>query len=68
MRYVHWTPDNRGHVGVVIKLEDGRYFLAVDFDDYQNKMTGPYTNISEVDEKLSDWRNYHDSGWWQPLR
>ena len=68
MRYVHWTDDNRGHVGVVIKLEDGRYFLAIDFDNYQNKMTGPYTNISEVDRELSDGRNYHDSGWWQQPR
>ena len=68
MRYVHWTPDNRGHVGVVIKLEDGRYFLVVDFTSWGNKMAGPYTNISEVDEKLSGGHNYHDSGWWAPGR
>lgn len=68
MRYVYWTADNRGHVGVVIKLEGG-LLLAVDFvGNYQNQMTGLYTDISEVDEKLSSGHRYHDSGWWQPPR
>jgi hypothetical protein len=66
IRYVHWTFDNRGHVGVVIKLEDGRYFLPVDFDQNQNRMSGPYENISQVDIKLSNGRSFHDSGWWIP--
>jgi len=67
IRYVHWTADNRGHVGVVIKLEDGRYFLAVDFGG-KNIMTGPYTKISEVDEMLSRGNIFHDSGWWRQPR
>jgi hypothetical protein len=67
-RYVHWTADNRGHVGVVIKLEGGRYFLAIDFGRNKNKMTGPYTKISEVDKKLSCGYVFHDSGWWTPPR
>jgi hypothetical protein len=64
-RYVHWTANNRGHVGVVIELEDGGYFLAVDFDG-SNSMTGPYTEMSEVDEMLSHGNTILDSGWYRP--
>ena len=69
IRYVYWTSDNRGHVGVVTKLEDGHYFIVVDFGGMSRSiMTGPYTNITEVDKKLSLGHAYHDSGWWQQPR
>jgi len=66
-RYVHWTHDNRGHVGVVIILKDGRYLLAVDFDG-RNRISGPYTKLSEVDKTLSRGHFINDSGWWQQPR
>jgi len=66
-RYVYWTLDNRGHVGVVVILEDGRYLLAVDFGG-RNRMSGPYTKISEVDKTLSGGHFINDSGWWQQPR
>jgi len=64
IRYVHWTSDNRGHVGVVIELEDGRYLLPVDFSPRGNIMSGPYKKISQGDIKLSNGHSFHDSGWW----
>jgi len=67
IRYVHWTSDNRGHVGVVIKLDDGRYYIAVDFG-WKNRMSGPYTKISEIDKILSGGGFFHDSGWWRQPR
>ena len=65
-RFVHWTSDNRGHVGAVIKMLDGKYFLVVDFRQTGNLMSGPYRDISDVDIKLSCGHSFHSSGWWQP--
>jgi hypothetical protein len=65
-RYVLWTHDRRGHVGVVIKLDDGRYFIAVDFTG-KNTMSGPY-KISDVDIVLSRQHGFYESGWWQQPR
>jgi hypothetical protein len=67
LRYVHWTADNRGHVGLIILLEDGQYFIAVNFN-VGNLMAGPYATITEVDKKLSLGTDYHDSGWWHQTR
>jgi hypothetical protein len=68
IRYVHWTSDNRGHVGVVIKSEDGHYLLPIDFSPKGNTMSGPYKKISQVDIKLSYGHSFHDSGWWRQPR
>ena len=69
IRYVHWKSDNRGHVGVVIELGDGRYLIVVDFGgSSRNIMTGSYTNISDVDIMLSRGHAFHDSGWWRQPR
>ena len=71
-RQVHWTADNRGHVGAGIVLDDGRYLLVVDFSSWGNRMTGTYTDISEVDDKLSEdarrsGLKVHYRGWWRPV-
>jgi len=66
IRYVHWTSDNRGHAGVVIKIEDNRYVIAVDFgNSSMNMMSRPHTSISDVDIILSKGHAFHDSGWWR---
>ena len=61
-RAVHWTSDNRGHAGTVIKQEDGRYLLAVDFNNRGNSISGPFKDISEVDKKLSGGHQIHYFG------
>jgi hypothetical protein len=40
-----------GHIGLGIRLEDGSYFLAVDFNG-TNHMSGPYKTLLEFDQAL----------------
>jgi hypothetical protein len=47
-------PEDRlpNHVGLGIKLEDGTYLLAVNFDRGRNHMGGPFSTILELDKAL----------------
>lgn len=66
-RFVHYNPGHRGHVGAGIRTEDGSYLLVVDFSDLGNLMSGPYTDILDVDRTLSrgsHGRSVYERGWW----
>lgn len=49
-----YNPDNLadGHIGLGLKSEDGKYYLAVDFRRGGNLMSGPYDSIIEIDRTL----------------
>ena len=57
---------DKEHTGAGIKLEDGSYFLVIDFTRNGNDMSGPYDDISEVDDKLSNGL-IHTRKWWPPF-
>jgi len=55
VRHVAWgTWGKADHAGSGIVLDDGQYFLVVDFQhSYSKPLSGPYKDISEVDEVLA---------------
>ena len=65
MRTVRWGPDdwNNVHMGMGIKLKYGGYLLVVDFSRSGNNLSGPYTDISQVDHQLARGRKIVDAIW-----
>jgi hypothetical protein len=55
LRTVIWgKAGSEGHTGAGIVLDDGRYFLVVDFYHPSSKpLSGPYDTIEEVDKVLA---------------
>lgn len=51
----------RCHIGLGIRLEDGSYFLAVDFNGV-NHMSGPYKTLLELDRALGYGTRFHGRG------
>lgn len=50
------------HIGLGIRLEDGSYLLAVDFDPRGNHMSGPYKTLLELDQALGYGSRYQRRG------
>ena len=46
------------HIVLGIKLEDGSYFLAVDFNQTGNHMKGPYKTLLELDQAVGYGSRY----------
>jgi hypothetical protein len=40
------------HIGLAIRLEDGSYILAVNFNQFGNHMSGPHKTVLELDQSL----------------
>jgi hypothetical protein len=58
MRHVSWGHwGTKDHCGSGVILDDGKYLLVVDFDGSStNTTSGPYKDISQVDDKLARGR------------
>jgi hypothetical protein len=52
------------YAGTGIILDDGKYYLVVDFQHPQSKpLSGPYSKISELDEVLAYGHHITDRMW-----
>ena len=50
------------HIGLGIRLEEGSYLLAVNFDSRRNHMSGPHKTILELDQALGYGYSYRQRG------
>ena len=50
------------HIGLGVKLDDGSYLLAVEFDHSGNQMSGPYETLLEVDKAIGYGKRFSERG------